>query len=278
MQTAKTLELNETNALTLIKEACECQGELNKFYRTFHEFSINNQIIAAIQLKEKGLNLTPLKTYNQWQEQGRQVKKGEKAISLWVPKIYTYKEKTAEENEEQENTDVKSISVLRGFRLLNLWFSYEQTEGENYKELDVPLWDEKKALKELNIEKVPFYSLSGRLGGYAQKRKIAINPMERNKNSVMFHEMAHILLEHKPKDFFSDTEAYSLQEVEAELTSYLCIHILGCEGKEYSRNYIQSYLSHTKLDNKSAKRILDCANTIIKAGEVKQKSLFALAS
>lgn len=270
----QTLKIEAKTALELIKEACENPGELNKFYQTFYCFSINNQLLAASQLTLKGLGLTPLKTYSQWQECGRTVKKGEKALWLWLPLIYNLK-KT--EKDQYGNEKETTHQIMKGFALKNRWFSYEQTEGEEYKEPPCPLWNEEKALQTLDITLIPFSKLNGRIQGYTYNKKIAIHPMEKNRKSVLFHEMAHILLEHKATDPVLNPEEYSLQEVEAELTAYLCVHILNLKGKEYSRAYIQSYLNHTKFNNESAKRVLDCANKIIKSGEVKQKSLFDLA-
>ena len=59
----------------------------------------------------------------------------------------------------------------------------------------------------------------------------------------------------------------AIKEVEAELTSALVGYALGLDGADESRGYVQHWLGSNKLTNKSALRVLACANKILKAGE-----------
>ena len=58
---------------------------MNAAYRAFHNYSIGNQLLAAMQLRAKGLPLTPIASFNAWKDKGRFVKKGQRAISLFMP-------------------------------------------------------------------------------------------------------------------------------------------------------------------------------------------------
>jgi hypothetical protein len=69
----------------LLERALTEPGIISAAYRRFHRFSIGNQILAAIQLIEKGLPLSPIASFGRWKALGRSVRKGEKALSLWMP-------------------------------------------------------------------------------------------------------------------------------------------------------------------------------------------------
>ena len=69
----------------LLQEVLTWPGVVNAAYRAFHNYSLGNQILAAVQLSIKGLPLSPIASFNAWREKGRFVNKGEKAISLFMP-------------------------------------------------------------------------------------------------------------------------------------------------------------------------------------------------
>ena len=54
----------EIDFSAILKEALTRPGIINEAYRAFHNFSIGNQILAAIQLMERGLALSPLASFN----------------------------------------------------------------------------------------------------------------------------------------------------------------------------------------------------------------------
>jgi hypothetical protein len=70
---------------TILQAALTQPGVMNQAYRAFHNYSIGNQLLAALQLLDKGLPLAPIASFNAWREKGRFVKKGEKAICLFMP-------------------------------------------------------------------------------------------------------------------------------------------------------------------------------------------------
>ena len=64
-------------------------GIISKAYCRFHRFSLTNQILAAIQFQERGMPLSPIASYSHWQTLGRKVRKGEKALALFMPMTVT---------------------------------------------------------------------------------------------------------------------------------------------------------------------------------------------
>ncbi len=94
-------------------------------YRRFHRFSIGNQILAAVQLHQRDLPLSPIASFNRWKELGRSVCKGQKAISLWMPLTVKRRDKDDSSGDFGDTGEVFTV-----FKLAPRWFSLEQTEGE----------------------------------------------------------------------------------------------------------------------------------------------------
>ena len=242
------------------------KGVMNAAYRAFHNYSLGNQMLAAEQLLSRGLKLSPIASYGAWKEKNRQVKKGEKAIALYMP--IKFKSKKTIDSAEAEG--VTEETLKKGFVLVNNWFSYDQTEGEDYApEVIIPTWDAAKALAVLDITEVPFEALDGNRLGYAQGREIAISPMNNLKHKTRFHELAHIVLGHTEHSDFSDTEVLPMNiiEAEAEGVAFILTSLLELEGQLESRAFFQSWLDGRELPEENAKRIFKAANQIMEAGQ-----------
>ena len=124
---------------TILQAALTQPGVMNQAYRAFHNYSIGNQLLAALQLFDKGLPLAPIASFNAWREKGRFVKKGAKAISLFMPisvKRRADKEALADTGEAGEG------GTFSMFMLRPNWFSLNQTEGDEFTaESITPAWD-----------------------------------------------------------------------------------------------------------------------------------------
>lgn len=231
----------------------ENEKKISDAYRVFHNYSITNQMLAVQQMDE----ISPIATYKKWNELGRQVKKGSKAIALYMP----VQVKELDEN-GKETGEKKTIFIIR-----RNWFSMAQTEGENVEIEAVKMgeWNALEALKTLNIEKTEFDTLNGNSQGFATGRKVAINPIAENPFKTLVHEIAHIELGHTSED---DQTPKAIKEVEAESVAFIAMAILQRDSEflANSRGYIQSWLGNNELDEKSARRIFSTANKIIKAG------------
>src|SRR5262245_42417198 len=70
---------------TLLQTAVTQPGTLSPAYRQFHNYSLGNVLLAMFQCHARGIPLGPMATYPRWQELGRHVKRGEKAITLCQP-------------------------------------------------------------------------------------------------------------------------------------------------------------------------------------------------
>lgn len=268
----------------LFLEALAKPGRLADCYAMFHEYSLGNRILAAIQLVSRGLPLAPIASFGKWKALGRSVKKGEKAISLIMPLTISRKpeddEPTSTETVPEDRTErVKGAandkkSGVTIFVLRPHWFSLDQTEGEKYEpKVDLPEWDKAKALSRLGVVEERFELMDGNTQGYAipGEKRVAINPLAAMPWKTLFHEIAHCLLHSKEAQMADGAlMPRDIKEAEAEAVAYLCCATLGLSGLDESRGYIQDWLGSKERSEefakKSAARVFSAADRILKAG------------
>lgn len=268
-----TQKSNRPDWTKLFQEAIEVPGRLSECYRMFHEYSLGNCLLAAIQLAERGQPLGPIATFKGWKEKfNRTVKKGEKAIALVMP--VTVKTKV-EPTPEQESSE-ESVVERRIFLLKNNWFSLGQTEGDDYaSQVETPKWSKANALSNLGISEEPFELVQGNIQGYAKpnSKVLAINPVAAMPWKTLFHELGHCILHTKEAQLADGASIpKSIREAEAESVAYLCCATLGLPGLEESRGYIQNWLESSENSEefkKSASRVFSAADKILKAGSTK---------
>ncbi len=252
---------------TILQAAVTQPGVMNQAYRAFHNYSIGNQMLAALQLFGKGLPLAPIASFNAWREKGRFVRKGEKAISLFMPISV---KRRADKDAPTDSAEAGEGGTFSMFMLRPNWFSLNQTEGDEFiAESITPAWDAVTAMAALDIIEEPFEHLQGNYLGYARARSIGINPMNPLKHKTRIHEMAHVVLGHTAvADMYDDeTLTRQIEEAEAEGVAYLLCALLDLPGQAESRFYIQGWLQCTALPERSAKRIFGAADRIMKAGQ-----------
>ncbi|MFH0134786.1 ArdC-like ssDNA-binding domain-containing protein, partial [Variovorax sp. VaC1] len=269
-QTHQTAAKVGTEFSHILQEALTKPGIVNEAYRAFRNYSIGNQILAAIQLSAKGLPLSPIASFNAWKEKGRSVKKGEKAISLFMPVPVKSRAKSSAAAAIADSDDAQG-GTFNVFMLRANWFSLDQTHGEDFAPEQVtPMWDAATAMAALDIREVRFDELLGNRLGYATAdRTIAISPLNNLKHKTRFHELAHIVLGHTAEgDVIDGPETpRSLMEAEAESVAYILCTLLDLPGQAESRAYIQGWLAGAELPEKSAKKIFGAADKIMKAGQ-----------
>jgi len=267
---------NRANWGKLFSDALSCPGKVSEAYSVFHDYSLGNAILAALQLTVKGLPLSPIASFNKWKKLGRCVKKGEKAIALVMP--VTVKTKASDEvgngAEPNDNSNEVRSSGRTMFVLKNNWFSLDQTEGADYtNEVTIPEWNKVQALSGLEITEQRFELLDGNTQGYAipNKKQLSVSPVALMPWKTLFHEMAHCLMHSKETQMADgDLMRKDIKEAEAEAVAYLCCATLGLPGLEESRGYIQGWLGSKEqseeFGKKSASRVFSAADKILKTG------------
>jgi hypothetical protein len=275
-QTTIRLGNRETTWSDLLRDAVSTPGKLLEAYIAFHNFSVGNSLLALFQCYEREIAPGPLNTYKGWQQLGRQVRKGEKAIVLCMPLAYKKPARQGIEDSEESGTsqppqhekDVRDEITQYRFALRPYWFVLAQTDGERAFTPSIPGFDLATALRELRIQQVDFESTNGNAQGYTFERSIALNPMAQLPHKTTFHELAHIVLGHTEEGRLvdSDLTPRNVREVEAECVALICSESLQLAGAEYARGYIQNWLAGETISDRSARKIFSAATTILKAG------------
>ena len=203
-------------------------------------------------------------TYPKWQALGRQVRKGEKAITLCQPVTVKKRQQADTPTDTPDDSEVMTWFVYKA-----RWFVLSQTEGNPIPAPEIPTWDPDRALETLDVREVPFDALDGNCLGFARDRSIAISPVNPLPHKTRFHELAHVLLGHTGEGTQADAEITprTLRECEAESVALLCCAALGLPGANESRGYIQHWWGQGHdIPEPSARRILKVADQILKSG------------
>lgn len=95
----KTLILNSSIG-DKRQELRELSNALKWRVKETEEFATLNEAIIS-HYKEQDPNIKRFETYNKWQEEGYQVKKGERAFLVWGRPKNTDKEKQKEESDDK---------------------------------------------------------------------------------------------------------------------------------------------------------------------------------
>jgi N-terminal domain of anti-restriction factor ArdC len=254
---------NRPTFADLLAQAINEPGTVASAYRAFHGYSLGNQMLAAIQCHERSIPLGPIASYQAWKDKGRHVKRGEKALWLWLP--ITVKVRRDESIDDGRRAD--EYETVTRFVMKPHWFVYAQTDGQEIQPEPIPEWDRKRALATLEISEIPFDLPDGNVQGFARGKSIAVSPVAAMPHKTTFHEMAHVLLGHTGDTVNDGADLpRNLREVEAESVAYLCLESLGLPGGQYARGYVQHWIGSERIPEASCARIFKVADSILRAG------------
>ena len=264
------------NLMGLLCEALERPGFVSGAYSMFHHYSFSNALWVAKQMEERGQAIGPVATFKRWLDLGRRVKKGEKALCMYMP-VSTKPQADTEGAAGEQDGDEPGRRMF--FVARHNWFSLGQTEvreggHDNSNALaETADWSADRALRALDITREDFQCTDGNMQGYAtpNMRRIAISPLAQLPQKTTFHEIAHVLLHAGEERLVDGAElGQALREVEAEATAYLCCAVLGLHGLDESRGYIQSWMARAAtgdLAERHARRIFSAVERILRAGK-----------
>jgi antirestriction protein ArdC len=240
--------------LELIELALTVPGSLGNTYNRFYNYSFMNQVLLFMQGVQE-----PVATYKRWQQLGRQVQKGSKAKTIMRPLFFKALNEQGEE-----------VQKLRGFKYVNCLFTLSETTGEELPPYEPANWSPDTALKNLDIEEVPFQLMDGNTQGYSYKRKLAVNPVAPYPLKTLAHEAAHIVLGHTSDEGHAEYQTHrGHMEFEAEATALLVMKEVGAlehMNESESRAYIQGWLRKERPSDKSVRKVFGAVETILKAG------------
>lgn len=245
-----------TNLQNELKIFAENPDEMYKHWertrKQFYNYSLRNLMIANAQMwNRKKHGIEQLASYKKWQNLGRQVNRGEKGLKILAPII------------KKDDSDEKRIV---GFRTTTV-FDINQTSGEdlffegsNGSDINLSLTDV--------IEKVEEYypvfinMQTEMCKGRTDYENIYVsikNETDEEKIAVIFHELAHIWLNHKIRDI-----SPAIKELEAESVSYIVCKYFGFTNNDsvrYIFNWTHKNIKDYSLNN--ANNIIEISNKII---------------
>jgi len=228
------------------------------FATGFHSYSLSNVLLILSQRPDA----SRVAGFRQWQERGRQVRKGERSI-----KIFGYAtKKTEDENGEEERRAY--------FPILSV-FDVSQTDsidGEEIPELaprliggdDAGIYDaaaEWLAGQGWSIDRAS----TGEANGFTQHstRTITIHDelQPAQAAATMLHEAAHALMHADAADYHQHRGIY---ETEAESVAYIVAGVLGLDTSSKSIGYIAGWTDgDVETVKTTATRVLATVRTIL---------------
>lgn len=241
----------------------ESWKEYLKTLSRFHQYSFNNCILIKMQYPEA----SRVAGYKTWQSMGRQVRKGEKAISILAPCPH---KKTIEVEKEDGTIELKAVSFTT-YRAVNV-FDIKQTDGKELPTVCNSLTGDVEGYERLRkvlagVAPVPVEDedIKGGAHGYYSftDSRIAIKRgmSEAQTIKTTVHEIAHSMMHGANCD-------REQAEVEAESVAYTVCQYLGIDSGDYSFGYLAGW-SDGNMDalKKSLAAIQKTAHTIIEGIE-----------
>ena len=247
----------------------------------FHNYSLNNIHL----LKMQNPNVSHVASFNKWKTDfDRTVKKGSKALKIWVP--YQVKTKiSANQNElsfspSENEMEEKEVTVTR-FKLGNV-FDVSQTEGKelpkaineltgSVKDYE-DLYRAAKAVSMDNQVSINFEEIKreGANGYYSpNENRIVISKGLKGQEHILktiFHEMAHSDLHRGTNAQYGDDQ-YRKQELQAESVAYVVANHFGFDTSSYSFGYLaiwakdkngfEDMVEQLQIVQKEAKSLID---------------------
>ena len=250
----KSLETGVENIFTGDKYAQYLQT-MSKF----HRYSFNNTLLIAMQRPDATL----VTGYRNWQSMGRQVKKGEKGITILAPA--PIKRKREQEILDQNHNPLLDADgkprteevevVIPRFKPTTV-FDISQTDGEPIETLAPEELTEAVADYDLFMEAITavspvpirFDEIAGEAKGYYHSgdKEIVIQKgmSESQTIKTAIHETGHARLHDKDIMEKQGIEKDRLtKEVEAESVAYCVCSAFGVDTSEYSFPYIAGWSS-----------------------------------
>ena len=231
-------------------------AEFLQFAARFHKYSFHNTVLIWSQKPDATL-VAGMKA---WNEMGRRVKKGEKGIAIYAPRVVKTKEVREEVDPDTLETRTVEVEVERvvGFKVVYVW-DVSQTEGKPLpKRPEIPkvadteaavfLWD--RLLKVcpvpvvLDAKGLP----DGATGVFIpNKRIIYIRPdlPPGARASALLHEMGHALAWDSGLDGWEyragKEDGYVRGEALAEGAAFIAGQHLGLDTSHFSFVYVAAW-------------------------------------
>jgi len=232
------------------------------FRRRFHQYSFLNSTMILAQKPEATL----VAGYRAWQQNERQVRKGEKGIAILAPMLV----------KDRDDPDRK---VLVGFRSVKV-FDVSQTDGE-----PIPNPVRPQVLQDTPEDTAKLLGFDLALANYCASCGVTVRRDYQHAEALgyynahekmigvrqglpavqafktLVHESAHMLLHDRTKEQIDRARA----ELEAETTAFLVCHELGVDTSTYSFAYLAHWSGDLEALMQAGERASKAAATLVDA-------------
>lgn len=241
---AEDLHAQLTNQIETFTSSAEWMKFL-AFAQAFHAYSLNNVILILSQCNIA----SHVAGFRKWQDLGRQVRKGEKAIKIFGYSTKKVTETNAATGEEEEKKVVR-------FPILSV-FDISQTDvvegAEDYSSPahrltgsdDLGIVAKVTEFLTAHGWTVAHEVIPGEANGYTTTdgtRRVVIDanlsPAQAAKTAI--HEAAHVIL-HADEDHKEYVAHRGVKETEAESVAYVMAGMLGLDTSAYSVGYVAGW-------------------------------------
>ena len=234
----------------------------------FHNYSINNTLLIAMQKPDASL----VAGFSAWKNNfERNVMKGQKGIKIIAPSPYKIKQEMQKIDPHTQKpiigkdgkpvTEEKEVTIP-AYKVVSV-FDVSQTEGKELPDIavdeltgDVDRYkDFFAALEKTSPVPIAFENIEGGSHGYyhLEDKRIAINEgmSELQTLKTAIHEIAHAKLHdidlNAPKDEQQPHIDRRTREVEAESVAYTVCQHYGLDTSDYSFGYVAGWSSGREL-------------------------------
>ena len=239
---AEAAQQKQQEALELLEQGIKDLSESGnweqylKVQSRFHRYSFGNVVMILSQFQDA----TRVAGYRAWQDMGRQVRKGEKAITILAPIIRKVEDKTGE--------DVRRLTGFKGSSV----FDISQTDGDELPAIRTALnGDDAGLIQELlkfaTSRQIPV-TFKGCLGPngichFAPNGQISISVESQlsalHQCKTLAHELGHALM-HGEKEYRLHNGKSQI-ELEAESVAFMVLNHFGLDSGHYSFAYVLSW-------------------------------------
>ena len=222
----------------------------------FHHYSFGNTMLIFMQCP----NATHVAGYHDWRRNfGRQVKRGERGITILAPCPYRRREEVEETAPDGSTATTIQLVQRVGFRTVTV-FDVSQTEGKPLSELvhkltgDVADYERMtEAICALSPYPINIEAFPGAAYGCCNfvEQRILVQPDMSQVQTIktMIHEVSHAKLHAPIEDGDGETPPQRkrrfVREMEAESVAYVVCQHFGIDTADYSFGYVAGW-SHGK--------------------------------
>lgn len=225
----------------------------------FHNYSANNVLLILSQFR----HATKVAGYKTWQSVGRQVRKGEKGIVIFVP----FKSKF-------EDADGNEVTVIKNFGT-GIVFDISQTDGdelptipiadlERETEAGTVLTERLKQFVQREGVKLVVEDTKPANGYYSPDRKLIALDVDLKGDQIvktLTHEVIHHVAEHNQ---FSAKED---RETVAEGAAFVVLNHFGIDSSDYTFGYVAGWAEDKEVLHRNLVAIQKTSKLVINAIE-----------